>query len=228
MCLGTMLCGFEINNIGNQPTIRSAISVPPCPFFSALVRGRTSHLSRPSQPDASGLSRSNHCAVEHIGALYEIEKEIRGRPPDERRKVRNTRSRPLLNSMHAWLETFLSKLSRKSDTSATIHYALGCWAAFVRYCDDGRIEIDNSAVERALRAIAVGRRNCLFAGSDARGKRAATFYCLLGTAKLNGLDPEAYLRAVLTCIADHPVNRIADLLPWNLALNDPATELATR
>lgn len=161
-------------------------------------------------------------------ALYEIEKEIRGRPPDERREVRNQRSRPLLDAMHAWLETSLSKLSRKSDTSAAIHYALARWHAFVRYCEDGRIEIDNSAAERALRAIAVGRRNYLFAGSDAGGERAATFYCLLGTAKLNGLDPEAYLRAVLTCIADHPVNRIADLLPWNLALNDPATELATR
>lgn len=167
-------------------------------------------------------------AVERIGALYEIEKEIRGRPPDERREVRNQRSRPLLDAMHAWLETSLSKLSRKSDTSAAIHYALARWHAFVRYCEDGRIEIDNSAAERALRAIAVGRRNYLFAGSDAGGERAATFYCLLGTAKLNGLDPEAYLRAVLTCIADHPVNRIADLLPWNLALNDPATELATR
>ncbi len=92
--------------------------------------------------------------------------------------------------MHAWLETSLSKLSRKSDTSAAIHYALARWDAFTRYCDDGRIEIDNSAAERALRAVAVGRKNYLFAGSDAGGERAATFYCLLGTAKLNGLNPE--------------------------------------
>ena len=167
-------------------------------------------------------------AVERIGALYEIEKEIRGRPPDERREVRNKRSRPLLDAMRAWLETSLSKLSRKSDPSAAIHYALARWDAFVRYCDDGRIEIDNSAAERSLRAIAVGRRNYFFAGSDAGGERAATFYCLLGTAKLNGLDPEAYLRAVLTCIADHPVNRIGELLPWNIGLNDTATERATR
>jgi transposase len=167
-------------------------------------------------------------AVERIGALYAIEKEIRGRPPDERREVRNTRSRPLLDAMRAWLETSLSKLSRKSDTSAAIHYALARWDAFARYCGDGRIEIDNSAAERALRAVAVGRKNYLFAGSDAGGERAATFYCLLGTAKLNGLNPEAYLRQVLERIADHPVNRIAELLPWNLGLNDSAAELSTQ
>ncbi len=162
-------------------------------------------------------------AVERIAALYAIEKEIRGRSPDERRQVRNARARPLLESMRTWLETSLSKLSRKSDTTAAIHYALARWDAFVRYCDDGRIEIDNSAAERALRAIALGRKNYLFAGSDRGGDRAATFYTLIGTAKLNGIDPEAYLRYLLTHIADHPVNRLDQLLPWNIGLDRAST-----
>jgi transposase len=160
-------------------------------------------------------------AVARIAALYAIEKDIRGRPPDERREVRNSRARPLLESMRTWLETSLAKLSRKSDTTAAIHYALARWDAFVRYCDDGRIEIDNSAAERALRAVALGRKNYWFAGSDRGGDRAATFYSLIGTAKLNGLNPEAYLRYVLEHIADHPITRIQELLPWNIVPNVP-------
>ena len=160
-------------------------------------------------------------AVQRIAPLYAIEKEIRGRSPDERQQVRNTRARPLLESMRVWLEASLAKLSRKSDTAAAIHYALARWSALMRYLDDGRIEIDNSAAERALRAVAVGRRNYLFAGSDAGGERAAVFYSLIGTAKLNGLDPEAYLRHVLGHINDHPINRIEELLPWNIAKNHP-------
>jgi transposase len=162
-------------------------------------------------------------AVERIGALYGIEKEIRGRPPDERREARNTRSRPLLESMREWLEASLSKLSKKSDTSSAIRYALGLWDALVRFCDDGHIEIDNSAAERALRAVAIGRKNYLFAGSDSGGERAAAIYSLAGSAKLNGLDPEGYLRYVLERIADHPVNRIEELLPWNVTLSTKAT-----
>jgi transposase len=155
-------------------------------------------------------------ALERVATLYGIEKEIRGRPPDERREVRNQRARPMLESLRQWFETTLLKLSRKSDTTAAIRYALGLWEALTRYCDDGRLEIDNNAAERALRAVALGRKNYLFAGSDTGGERAAAIYSLIGTAKLNDRDPEAYLRAVLTRIADHPVNRIAELLPWNL------------
>jgi transposase len=155
-------------------------------------------------------------ALQRIAALYGIEKEIRGRPPDERRKVRNQRVRPLLESLRQWFETTLLKLSRKSDTTAAIRYALGLWEALTRYCDDGRLEIDNNAAERALRVVALGRKNYLFAGSDTGGERAAAIYSLIGTAKLNDRDPEAYLRMVLSRIADHPVNRIGELLPWNL------------
>jgi transposase len=156
-------------------------------------------------------------ALERIGALYAIEKEIRGRTPEQRREVRNQQARPLLESLKQWLEATLGKLSRKSDTALAVRYALGRWEALLRYVDDGRIEIDNNAAERALRVVALGRKNYLFAGSDVGGERAATIYSLIGTAKLNGIDPEAYLRDVLNRIADHPVNRIDDLLPWNAA-----------
>jgi transposase len=156
-------------------------------------------------------------ALERIAALYVIESEIRGRPPNERQQVRQTRARPLLQSLHDWFEVSLTKLSRKSDTTMAIRYALGLWVALTRYCDDGGLEIDNNIAERALRAVALGRKNYLFAGSDAGGERAAIIYSLIGSAKLNGLDPEAYLREVLTRIADHPITRIEELLPWNIA-----------
>ena len=166
-------------------------------------------------------------ALQRIAALYAIEDEIRGRPPDERKQVRKTRARPLLESLRQWFETMLPKLSRKSDTTAAIRYALSRWEALVRYCDDGRIEIDNNAAERSLRAVALGRKNYLFAGSDAGGERAAAIYSLIGSAKLNGLDPEAYLREVLTRIADHPINCIDELLPWNVpTLSQPLSRTA--
>ena len=117
----------------------------------------------------------------------------------------------------------LAGLSRKSDTAGAIRYALSCWRALTRFLDDGQIEMDNSAAERALRAIALGRKNFLFCGSDAGGERAAAIYSPLGTAKLSGLDPELYLRRILEQIADHPINRIQELLPWNLAAGFPAS-----
>jgi len=156
-------------------------------------------------------------ALERIAALYAIEEAIRGRSAEERRAVRNERSKPLLESLKTWFEETLGKLSKKSDTTRAIHYALDRWDALTRYCDDGRLEIDNNAAERSLRGVVLGRKNYLFCGSDAGGERAAAIYGLIGTAKLNGLNPEAYLREVLSRIADHPINRIEELLPWNLA-----------
>ena len=117
-------------------------------------------------------------------------------------------------SSRAWLETQLARVSKKSELAVAIRYALSRWTAMTRYRDDGRLEIDNNAAERALRAVALGRKNYLFAGSDAGGEHAAALYSLIGTAKLNGIDPEAYLRDVLTRIAEHPINRIDELLPW--------------
>lgn len=164
-------------------------------------------------------------AVRRIGELYAIEREIRGRSPDLRKQVRQARARPLLDSMHAWMQHSLTRLSRKSDVAAAIRYALTLWTALVRYADDGRIEIDNSAAERALRGVALGRKNYLFAGSDRGGERASVFYTLIGTARLNGLDPEAYLREVLNRIPDHPISRIEELLPWRLAQSLPPARL---
>jgi transposase len=156
-------------------------------------------------------------ALERIAALYGIEKEIRGQAPEERLAARNEWSRPLLESLKQWLEEILGRLSKKSDTAMAVRYALGRWEALLRYCDDGRLEIDNNAAERSLRAVALGRKNYLFAGSDRGGESAAALYSLIGTAKLNGIDPEAYLRNLLSRIAEHPINRITDLLPWNVA-----------
>jgi transposase len=156
-------------------------------------------------------------ALERIGALYAIEDQIRGKPVELRREVRQTRARPLLEEFETWMQKALRSLSPKSETAAAIRYALSRWRALTRYVDDGLLEIDNSAAERALRAVALGRKNYLFAGSDAGGERAAAFYSLIGSAKLNGLDPELYLRTVLARVADHPINQIAELLPWNLA-----------
>src|SRR5882762_3664723 len=158
-------------------------------------------------------------AIERIAALYAVEKEIRGYPADERREVRDARARPLLDSLKQWLEETLGKLSRKSDTALAVRYALSRWDALLRYVDDGRLEIDNNPAERALRTVALGRNNYLFAGSDAGCERAAAIYSLIGTAKLNSLDPEFYLRNVLARIADHPINHIEELLPWNLVTN---------
>jgi len=171
------------------------------------------HFYDLEQAHSSSVARET---LVRIGALYAIEEKIRGKPPDQRRAVRQEQSKPLLDSLRQWFETTLSKLSRKSDTTAAIRYALSRWDALLRYTEDGHIEIDNSAAERSLRGVALGRKNYLFAGSDAGGERAAAIYSLIGSAKLNGLDPEAYLRNVLTHIADHPISRIDQLLPWNI------------
>ena len=159
-----------------------------------------------------------HEALQRIGNLYAIEREIRGQPPGTRCEVRRARAGPLLNEFKQWTNNTLAKLSKKSALAEAIRYVLPRWPALTRYVDNGLLEIDNNAAERALRVVALGRKNYLFAGSDAGGERAALIYSLLGTAKLNGINPQAYLAEVLTRIADHPINRIDELLPWSLTL----------
>lgn len=163
--------------------------------------------------DDTGLAAQ---AVRHIQGLYAVEAEIHGSPPEVRREQRQARAGPLLEAFHRWLQGVLTQVSTKSELAKAARYSLARWKALTRYVDDGRIEIDNSAAERALRGVALGRDNYLFMGSNAGGDRAASMYSLIETAKLNGLDPEAYLRQVLQRIADHPVNRIDELLPWSI------------
>jgi transposase len=179
--------------------------------------GCWAHVRRPFYDlSVAGDSPIAREALERIQGLFAIEAEIRGRPPEERCAIRQARAGPQLEDLQRWFQSTVSKLSRKSPLAIAIRYALTRWAALTRYRDEGRLELDNNAAERALRAVALGRKNFLFLGADTGGERAASIYSLIGTAKLNGLDPMAYLRYVLERVADHPINRVEELLPWNV------------
>jgi len=154
-------------------------------------------------------------ALERIGRLYQVEKEINGRVPDHRRRERQKRSKPIAAALAAWADEIRRNLSRKSELAAAFRYMRARWTALMRCFDDGRLALDNNPAERALRCIAIGRKNYLFAGSDAGGRRAAAMYSLIESAKLNGVNPQHYLADVLTRIADHPARRIDELLPSN-------------
>jgi transposase len=154
-------------------------------------------------------------AVERIDALFAIEREINGRVPDERQRVRNERSRPLVAALESWLREQRAKLSARNETAKAIHYSLKRWPALTRFLDDGRLCMSNNAAERELRAVAMGRKNWTFAGSDEGGRRAAALYTLIATAKRNEVDPQAWLADVLARLPDHPAKRISELLPWN-------------
>ena len=153
-------------------------------------------------------------AVTRIDALFAIEREINGRSPSQRLAVRRERSKPLLDSFEAWLRAERRKLSPKGPLAKAIAYTFNHWQAFTRFLDDGRICLSNNAAERSVRGIAVGRRNWTFCGSDAGGQRAAVMFTLIETAKLCDVDPRAWLADVLARIADHPMQRLSELLPW--------------
>ena len=165
-------------------------------------------------------------ALQRIGQLFDVERAAMGRPPAQRRQARQSAARPVIDALAAFFDVSLTTISGRSELAKAIRYARSRWAALTRYLDDGTLEISNNAAERAIRPLALGRKNYLFAGSDAGGERAAAAYTLIETAKLNGLDPEAYLRRVIGRIADHPINRIADLLPWNIGLASPVRAAA--
>jgi transposase len=154
-------------------------------------------------------------AVKRIDVLFAIEREINGLSSDERLAVRAERSRPLVTDLETWLRGERSRLSSKSETAKAIDYGLKRWPALTRFLDDGRLCISNNAAERALRGIAVGRKNWTFAGSDEGGRRAAAIYTLIETAKLDDIDPQAWLADVLARLPDHPAKKIDELLPWN-------------
>ena len=155
-------------------------------------------------------------ALDRIGALYRIEDLARGRTAAERVALRRERSAPLMDELRIWLDVTLTRISGRSELAQAIRYALARWDSLTHVLRDGRVCIDNSAAERAMRPIAIGRRNWTFAGSDAGGARAAAIYSLIESAKINGIDPEDYLRRMLERIADYPVSQVADLLPWNM------------
>ena len=157
-----------------------------------------------------------HELLEHIGRLFAIEEEIKGRCPEERLAMRQEKSAPLLAALKARFDETLAQIG-KSDFAKAIRYATSRWSSFISYTADGRLEICNNAAERSIRPIAIGRNNWMFAGSDAGGARAALMYTLIETARINGLDPETWLRQVIGRIADHPASRITELLPWNMS-----------
>jgi len=154
-------------------------------------------------------------AVRRIDELFAIEREINGLAPDQRVRARHERSKPLVEDLERWLRAERRKLSSKNPLAKAMDYSLKRWATFTRFLDDGRICMTNNAAERAVRGIAVGRRNWTFCGSDAGGERAAVIFTLIETAKLCHVDPKAWLADVLARIADHPASRIHELLPWN-------------
>ena len=165
-------------------------------------------------------------AVRRIDALFEIERAINGLDADRRRAARGELSAPLVADLHAWMGRERAKLSRHNDLAKAMDYMLKRWDAFARFLEDGRICLSNNAAERALRGIALGRKSWLFAGSDRGGARAATMYSLIVTAKMNDVDPQAWLADVLARIADHPVHRLDELMPWNWAAERQRRNLA--
>src|SRR6202795_526382 len=183
------------------------------PFF-ALADIAENARRKAQGKTAAAISPLALEAVKRIDALFEIERAINGQSADERLSVRREKSSPLVADLERWMRDERRKLSRGNDIAKAMDYMLKRWPSFTRFLDDGRICLSNNAAERALRGIALGRKSWLFAGSDRGGRRAAAMYSLIVTAKLNDVDPQAWLADVLARIADHPANRLDELLPW--------------
>ena len=167
-------------------------------------------------------------AVRQIDAIFDVEREINGLPAEQRLAVRKDQVAPLVSDLETWMRRERARLSRHAEVAKAMDYMLKRWGSFTRFLTDGRICLTNNAAERALRGVALGRRSWLFAGSDRGGERAASMYSLIVTAKLNDVDPRAWLADVLARVADHPASRLHELLPWNWkqARERPPDELA--
>ena len=184
------------------------------PFF--VLADLAANARRKAQGKTSGvISPLALEVVRRIAALFDIERSINGQSAEQRRAVRQELSTPLVADLERWLREQRATLSRSNDLARAMDYLLKRWPAFTRFLDDGRICLSNNAAERALRGIALGRKSWLFAGSDRGGQRAATMYSLIVTAKMNDVDPQAWLADVLDRIAGHPASRIDELLPWH-------------
>jgi len=185
----------------------------PAPILEAACwsHGRRKFVDLVKQGEAPFASE----AVRRIDILFEIERSINGKTSAQRLAARRERSRPLVAELEIWIRQQRALPSTKNDTAKAINYLLNRWAAFIRFLDDGRVCLTNNAAERALRGVAVGRRNWTFAGSDAGGHRAAAVYTLIETCKMNDVDPQAWLADVLARLPDHSASKVADLLPWN-------------
>jgi hypothetical protein len=153
--------------------------------------------------------------VRRIDALFAIERAVNGKSPGARLAVRQAESRPLVDDLRAYMSTQVAKLSRGHDLAKAIQYMLRQWPAFTLFLDDGRACMSNNAAERSLRGVALGRKSWMFCGSDRGGQRAAAMYSLIVTAKMNRVDPQAWLADLLARIAAHPAHRLDELLPWN-------------
>jgi transposase len=184
------------------------------PFF--ILADLAANARRKAQGKTAGvISPLALEAVRRIDALFDIERSISGQSAERRRAVRQELSAPLVADLESWMREQRAKLSRGNDLAKAMDYLLKRWTAFTRFLEDGRICLSNNAAERALRGIALGRKSWLFAGSDRGGQRAAAMYSLIVTAKMNDVDPQAWLGDVLARIAEHPANQIDELLPWN-------------
>jgi transposase len=195
------------------------------PFFELADLAKTArHRSQGKMPVP--ISPQALEMVRRIDALFEIERSINGKSANERLAVRQRLSAPLVANLEVWMREQRAKLSRSNEIAKAMDYMLKRWASFTRFLNDGRVCLSNNAAERALRGIALGRKSWLFAGSDRGGRRAAAMYSLIVTAKMNDVDPQAWLADVLARIAEHPVHRLDELLPWNWRVAREATSEA--